>query len=331
MRANTKKKHKMGRRFAILIGVAAAGVMALGAQTGTAASEGVVEYKTTLTIYKDGAELHGEVKSGVRECWEGREVIVFKKRPGADRKLGATRSGPQAKSHNWRFWVKVANKEANEKVLRDGDVYAKVTPKVGDGFVCRADTSGMLWKTYPPSMRTTGDPVDSTPPDLQLSGPKKQSPQKQGLSRVRCLTAICTTDLRRGCPGELWRRGVHRTRHGEADERQDGQARPGRPRRASCRPGRDRPTSGRSWRSEGAAQAGPPGARRGRERQGEGHRQGDGCGRQRGDREAHDHTRQVGTTGSRAWRLGTSQAPRVLGACSRSLCRVAGCAKNVMA
>ena len=33
MRADTKKKHKMGRRFAILIGVAAAGVMALGAQT----------------------------------------------------------------------------------------------------------------------------------------------------------------------------------------------------------------------------------------------------------------------------------------------------------
>ena len=33
MRANTKKKQKMGRRFAILIGVAAAGVMALGAQT----------------------------------------------------------------------------------------------------------------------------------------------------------------------------------------------------------------------------------------------------------------------------------------------------------
>ena len=29
-----------------------------------------------------------------------------------------------------------------------------------------------------------------------------------------------------------------------------------------------------------------------------------------GDRKAHDHTRQVGTTGSRAWRLGTSRAPR---------------------
>ena len=33
MRAETKKKHKMGKRFAIVIGVAAVGVMALGAQT----------------------------------------------------------------------------------------------------------------------------------------------------------------------------------------------------------------------------------------------------------------------------------------------------------
>jgi hypothetical protein len=33
MRANTKKKHKMGRRLAIVIGAAAAGVIALGAQT----------------------------------------------------------------------------------------------------------------------------------------------------------------------------------------------------------------------------------------------------------------------------------------------------------
>jgi hypothetical protein len=33
MRANTKKKHEMGKRFAVVIGVAAAGVMVLGAQT----------------------------------------------------------------------------------------------------------------------------------------------------------------------------------------------------------------------------------------------------------------------------------------------------------
>jgi hypothetical protein len=38
MRAHTEGKHEMGRRFAIVIGVAAAGVMALGAQTATSST-----------------------------------------------------------------------------------------------------------------------------------------------------------------------------------------------------------------------------------------------------------------------------------------------------
>ena len=41
MRAHTKGKQKMGKRFAILIGVAAVGVMALGAQTALAGGESV--------------------------------------------------------------------------------------------------------------------------------------------------------------------------------------------------------------------------------------------------------------------------------------------------
>src|SRR3954468_11834828 len=41
MRAHTKGKHKMGKRFAIVIGVAPAGVMALGAQTALAGGESV--------------------------------------------------------------------------------------------------------------------------------------------------------------------------------------------------------------------------------------------------------------------------------------------------
>jgi hypothetical protein len=41
MRAHTKKKHKMGKRFAIVIGVAATGVMALGAQAALAGGESV--------------------------------------------------------------------------------------------------------------------------------------------------------------------------------------------------------------------------------------------------------------------------------------------------
>jgi hypothetical protein len=41
MRADTKRKHNMGKRFAIVIGVAAAGVMALGAQAALAGGESV--------------------------------------------------------------------------------------------------------------------------------------------------------------------------------------------------------------------------------------------------------------------------------------------------
>jgi hypothetical protein len=87
MRANTKKKHKMGKRFAILIGVAATGVMALGAQTASS---------------------------------------------------------------------------------------------------------------------TTGDPVDSTPPDLQLSGPKKQSPQNaKPIGASHCPRSLaCYLEVRTSCGDE---------------------------------------------------------------------------------------------------------------------------------
>ena len=87
MRADTKQKHKMGKRFAILIGVAATGVMALGAQTASS---------------------------------------------------------------------------------------------------------------------TTGDPVDSTPPDLQLSGPKKQSPQNaKPIGASHCPRShACNLEVRMSCGDE---------------------------------------------------------------------------------------------------------------------------------
>src|SRR5215207_4494514 len=90
MRAHGRK-YDMGKRFAILIGVAAAGVMALGAQTGAAASESVVKYDTRLTITTDRNIPHGRVHSEVRKCEFGRRVILFKKRPGPDRKLDTAR------------------------------------------------------------------------------------------------------------------------------------------------------------------------------------------------------------------------------------------------
>jgi len=142
MRAPTTGKNGMGKRFAVVIGVAAVGVIALGAQTGAAASEGVVSYGTEVTIFKDGPALHGEVNSrGGRKCWVGREVILFRKRPGPDRMLGADRSVFRRRNgaHNWEVRVKGATHSSAV-----GHVYAKVMREVGDGFVCRADKSRVL-------------------------------------------------------------------------------------------------------------------------------------------------------------------------------------------
>ncbi|HKH77920.1 MAG TPA: hypothetical protein VKA51_13260 [Rubrobacteraceae bacterium] len=123
----------MGKRFAILIGVAAAGVMALGAQTGAAASESVVKYDTRLTITTDRNIPHGRVHSEVRKCEFGRRVILFKKRPGPDRKLDTARMFGNV------WW---ARQPKSDVVLRG--LYAKVTRDVRDGFVCRADRSPTL-------------------------------------------------------------------------------------------------------------------------------------------------------------------------------------------
>jgi hypothetical protein len=120
----------MTGRWAVVIGVAAVGVMALGAQT--AAAPGVHNYDTKLTITFDFRRLfHGEVKSKVHKCELRRRVVLFKERRGADRKLGADQSGPHG---DWGI-------AASRRKSQHGDrVYAKVK-RSGDGFVCRADRS----------------------------------------------------------------------------------------------------------------------------------------------------------------------------------------------
>jgi hypothetical protein len=152
MRAHTEGKGKMGKRFAIVIGVAAAGVMALSAQT-AAAAPGVVKYDTELTINKDGGGLyHGSVMSdgdgnpgydpanAVWKCMDARRVTLFKRRPGADRRLGTDRSGFRP-DYGLGIWgVEISQ----SGLLRDGGVYAKVRPKVSDRYVCRADRSGTM-------------------------------------------------------------------------------------------------------------------------------------------------------------------------------------------
>jgi hypothetical protein len=153
MRAHTKGKHGIRKRFAVVIGVAAVGVMALGAQTVMAQTAAqppaVVKYDTRLDITHEagpndgvtsrpskrrpGSVLwHGGVESDRTECLGGRRVILFKKQRGADRKLGTDRS---------RFHPDYGEGGWGLRAPTLGRVYARVTPKVGDGFVCRADRS----------------------------------------------------------------------------------------------------------------------------------------------------------------------------------------------
>jgi hypothetical protein len=84
-----------------------------------------------------GRLYHGEVNSEIRECEGGRRVVLFKLRPGADRKLGAARSESEPDSTPWGLWLPPGE-------LQRGDVYAAVRREVGDGFVCRADRSKIL-------------------------------------------------------------------------------------------------------------------------------------------------------------------------------------------
>ena len=133
MRAETKKKHNMGKRFAIVIGVAAAGVMALGAQT-AAPAQAVVKYDTELTL-----RLHDRdtfiywVESKGSTCERGRRVDLFAVRPGADRRVGTARS----KYRSGRS----ANAVITARKGGRGAWYARVRREVHDEFVCGGDRS----------------------------------------------------------------------------------------------------------------------------------------------------------------------------------------------
>jgi hypothetical protein len=122
----------MGKRFAFVIGVAAAGVMALGAQT---ASAGVHKYDTWLTLRLHQSEKfrYWVQSEGGKVCERGRRVVLFEVRPGADRRLGTARS-----KYSPRRRRGVALIRARKESLV---VYAKVRREVHDEFVCRADRS----------------------------------------------------------------------------------------------------------------------------------------------------------------------------------------------
>ena len=76
MRANTKKKHEMGKRFALVIGVAAAGVMALGAQTGAQTQTPTPRGQAPPTCKGLAATIVGTEGPDDLKGTPGRDVIV---------------------------------------------------------------------------------------------------------------------------------------------------------------------------------------------------------------------------------------------------------------
>ena len=112
--------------------------MALGAQTATA----VVKHETELTITQEGPQppitlIHGYVNSGFKNCEAHRQVVLFKKRAGADRKLGTVLSGPVPGAGRGIWAIEV------HQARHGWHVYAKVTRKglPGGGGICRRDRS----------------------------------------------------------------------------------------------------------------------------------------------------------------------------------------------
>ena len=107
-----------------------------------AASAGVQKYDSKLTITGQGnperpgrTTFRGKVISPFRNCEGGRQVVLFKQRPGADRRLGKNRTSEQeGERGKWRIGAEAS-----------GGVYAKVrrdhdrNPSGNGGYVCRAD------------------------------------------------------------------------------------------------------------------------------------------------------------------------------------------------
>ena len=103
------------------------------------AAEGAGRKATTrLTIdavfnAPSGTYWSGDIFSGRKACKNKRLVVVFRVRPGADQKIGQTRSFKGMVNNNY-YWT------MNKPGIYSGNFYAKVKPTAR----CKGDRSGLL-------------------------------------------------------------------------------------------------------------------------------------------------------------------------------------------
>ena len=134
----------MRRRLLLLstlVGLALALAIGIEAALASNAATAVVKYGTDLSIARDARLFyHGEVRSGIVKCMDGRRVLLFEQLPGRDRKLGVARSSWERPGRApWGVVV------PRSKELQRGDrIYAKAIRKEGSGYVCRPDRSKVL-------------------------------------------------------------------------------------------------------------------------------------------------------------------------------------------
>ncbi len=206
MRAHTKGKHKMGKRFAIVIGVAAAGVMALGAQTALAGGEPVDSVKPDLQLAGVGG-MHELKKQSLDDA-----VIV--KASCGDEACTASGEGKLTKVKNDKLKPASADlvpgektklelgltpktrRQAHEALDKGKNVQAKVTVEATDaaGNVATAKRTIKLVE-HPPgacvrnghrphSCNSSAAQTASAAPDVVKYDTERTSPRSVALSRA---------------------------------------------------------------------------------------------------------------------------------------------------
>ena len=119
------------RRIAVLaMAVAIACVPAAEAAGGKATTRVTIDSAFSTPT---GTYWSGDIFSGRKACKNDRLVLVFRVRPGADEKVGQTRSFKGMVDNNY-YWT------MNKPGIYSGNFYAKVNPTAR----CKGDRSGLL-------------------------------------------------------------------------------------------------------------------------------------------------------------------------------------------
>ncbi len=120
-----------------LVACLAIGGVAASAATVHRYHSAVTIHYSPATTYSPTARFHGKVKSGHARCIPHRKVVVFKKRPGADKKIGSDFSnaagrwrvnrtfGPYAQAH--KYYAIVRRHRLNQHHICKRAVSATIT------------------------------------------------------------------------------------------------------------------------------------------------------------------------------------------------------------